>query len=84
MRVAAVTDDDVPSLLLQRVARIRPGEGLDPNFARLLLGGKAFSDYLAPIFTGVSVPHVSPEQIRAFRIPLPPLSEQGEIASRVG
>ena len=76
VRVAEVSANDVPALLLQRVARIRPRADLDAKFALLLLGGKSFSDYLAPIFTGISVPHISPEQIGGFRVALPPKPEQ--------
>jgi type I restriction enzyme S subunit len=83
MRVALVGENDVPALLVQRVARIRPRGRLDVRFALLLFGGKTFADYLAPLFTGISVPHVSPEQIRSFRVPLPPLSEQQAIADYV-
>ena len=43
IRVAVVEQSDVPSLLLQRVARIRPGEELERDFALLLLSGKSFS-----------------------------------------
>jgi type I restriction enzyme S subunit len=83
VRVAAITELDVPSLLLQRVARIRPFEELNPKFALLLLSGKSFVDYLAPIFTGISVPHVSPEQIGAFRIAMPSEEEQATIVAWV-
>ena len=79
MRVASVSDADVPSLLLQRVARIRPCAELSAAFVLLLMTGKSFANYLAPIFTGISVPHVSPEQIKSFRIALPNIEEQAEI-----
>ncbi len=78
-RVASVEDSDLPALLLQRVARIRPKSEFRTNFLMLLLVGKSFAEYLAPIFTGISVPHLSPEQIRSFRAPLPPLDEQDKI-----
>jgi type I restriction enzyme S subunit len=42
-----------------------------------------FSDYMAPIFTGVSVPHLSPGQIRRFKIALPPTEEQRTIISSI-
>jgi len=83
VRVAVIGRADVPSLVLQRVARIRTRSGLDASFAFLLLGGKSFADYLAPIFTGISVPHISPEQIGSFRIALPPPSEQRRIVNWV-
>ncbi len=83
VRVAVVTSEDVPSLLLQRVARIRPLPGLLREYLVLLLSGKVFADYLAPIFTGISVPHVSPEQIKAFRFALPGSAEQAAIVAVV-
>jgi len=79
VRAARVEVQDVPSLLLQRVARLRPTARLDGGFLLHLLRGKLFADYIAPIFTGISVPHLSPEQIRAFRVMLPPKSEQEEV-----
>ncbi len=78
-RVATIGESDVPALLLQRVARIRPKRELRSDFLMLLVAGKSFADYLAPIFTGISVPHLSPEQIKSFRFALPTLEEQREI-----
>ena len=78
-RVAIVAEPDVPALLLQRVTRIRPRDDLQSEFLALLLGGKAFADYLTPIFTGISVPHLSPEQIQSFCFALPTDNEQREI-----
>jgi len=86
-RVAVVSTQDLPSLLLQRVARIRPLSSLSAEYLVHLLRGPGFSNYLAPIFTGVSVPHMSPAQIRNFAVPLPPKEEQHaivcELRSRV-
>ena len=78
-RIAVVGPEDIPSILLQRVARIQPLPLLNREFALNLLSGIGFSDYLAPIFTGISVPHISPEQIGSFRIALPPVHEQNAI-----
>jgi type I restriction enzyme S subunit len=79
VRAAKIGASDVPSLLLQRVARIRAHADLDIDFALYLISGKSFADYLAPIFTGISVPHISPEQIESFRIALPSPTEQLQI-----
>ena len=80
IRVAVADENDVPSLLLQRVARIRPvKERLDREFALKILSSRNFLNYLAPIFTGISVPHLSPEQIRGFLIALPGITEQRAI-----
>jgi len=80
---AMVEDDDTPALLVQRVARLHPTAGLDPAFLLFLLGGRLFGDYIAPIFTGISVPHLSPEQIRGFKMMLPPIAEQQGIVAFV-
>ena len=80
IRVAMADENDVPSLLLQRVARIRPvKERLDREFALRILSSRNFLNYLSPIFTGISVPHLSPEQIREFWIALPSITEQRAI-----
>jgi type I restriction enzyme S subunit len=47
----------------------------------LLLRGRLFAEYIAPIFTGISVPHLSPEQIKGFKVMLPPLQEQRAIVA---
>ena len=79
MRVAVVQNDDLPCLLLQRVARIRVKEKLNLVFLEYVLHGKTFIDYFLPILTGVSVPHISTGQICIFRLALPPLKAQEEI-----
>ena len=40
-----------------------------------LLTGPGIVHHLTPTFTGVSVPHVSPDQVASFPIPQPPLDE---------
>ena len=75
VRAASVQPGDTPSLLLQRVARLRPKERLNGQLLLLLLRGRLFAEYIAPIFTGISVPHLSPEQIRGFKVTLPPIEE---------
>ena len=83
IRVSVVQEEDVPALLLQRVARLRVKSRLDARLLLFLLRGRMFSEYMAPIFTGVSVPHLSPGQIRKFKIALPPLEEQQSIISSI-
>jgi type I restriction enzyme S subunit len=38
---------------------------------------------MAPIFTGISVPHLSPQQIKNFRVALPPIEEQRNIVAEL-
>ena len=79
IRVAVVAQDDLPSLLLQRVARIRGEDELLTDYAKVLLSTNLFLYYFEPMLTGISVPHISPEQIENFTIPVPPIDEQREI-----
>lgn len=83
MRVAMLDDNDVPSLLVQRVARIRARDGTDQDYVRYALQSDAFVAYFSPITTGVSVPHISPEQILSFRVPSRSGDEQADIAERL-
>jgi len=83
VRVTIVQPTDLPSLLLQRVACLRPVGGISNEFLVLLLKGKMFAQYMEPIFTGISVPHLSPEQIKAFRVALPPIKEQQTIVAYI-
>lgn len=76
MRVARISEEDLPCLLLQRVVSIKTVVSLSKEYFFRLLSCQVFIDYFTPEVTGVSVPHISPEQISSFLIPLPPLDEQ--------
>jgi type I restriction enzyme S subunit len=76
IRLAELTSADTPSLLLQRVCRISPRNTLDKDYKKLLLISPRFLAHFAPILTGVSVPHISGDQIAAFRFHLISIREQ--------
>jgi len=76
LRIARVTKKDMPCLLLQRVAAITATEFLDDNYLFSILQSGAFKVYVEPDLTGVSIPHLSPEQILGFTVPIPPIEEQ--------
>jgi type I restriction enzyme S subunit len=79
MRVARISEVDLPCLLLQRVAAIRASGKLSDDHILLLLSSNIFLDHFSPETTGVSVPHISPSQIAEFIIPIPSLEEQKDI-----
>lgn len=81
VRVAILSEQDVPCLLLQRVVAIHPSQLLCRDYLYRILSSPIFVDYFTPDTTGVSVPHISPGQIRSLPIPLPPLPEQHAIAA---
>ena len=83
MRVAKVAESDLPCLLLQRVASLKIGPYLNADFLMYLLSSGMFVAHFSPETTGVSVPHISPDQIENFIVPIPPLQEQQLIASEV-
>lgn len=78
-RVARVSAVDLPCLLLQRVAAVHPGPNLLGGLLVELLASDFFVHHIGPDTTGVSVPHISPDQICEFRIPVPPIGEQTAI-----
>lgn len=80
IRVAKVKECDLPCLLLQRVASLKTGNQLNADYLLALLSSEMFVAHFAPETTGVSVPHISPEQIYNFVVPVPPIDEQDRIA----
>jgi type I restriction enzyme S subunit len=70
-RVALIRETDLPSLLLQRVACIRSRSTSTTRYLRWVLGSIHFQVALEAETTGVSVPHISAEQIGAFMYRLP-------------
>jgi len=80
IRVAEITESDLPALLLQRVCKIIPLKTLSKEFLKLLLSSKKFLGYFEPELTGVSVPHISGDQIAGFRFACLPVSQQDKRA----
>ena len=78
---AQLTLDDLPALLLQRVARIR-SEKLDVTYLTAFVGSDRFVKYVDSVKTVTAIPHISPGDIRKFTISVPPtLPEQRAIAA---
>lgn len=78
---ARLSRNDVPSLLLQRVARIRSTK-IDLGYLKEFVCSDYFTKYCDTVKTSSAIPHISPSDIRNFRIPVPPTkSEQTAIAS---
>ncbi|HFI3616537.1 restriction endonuclease subunit S [Escherichia coli] len=67
-RVAEINKEDLPCLLLQRVARVRVNNGYYQPFIKMCLSSFEFKAFIESDLTGVSVPHLSPEQIKSFQI----------------
>jgi type I restriction enzyme S subunit len=76
VRIALVRDVDLPSLLLQRVACIRSRSTSTTRYLRWAFGSSHFQLALESETTGVSVPHISGDQIGEFKYRLPSPGEQ--------
>jgi type I restriction enzyme, S subunit len=81
LKYAAIDDDDLPCLLLQRTTRLRGGPNLDIRFLRYVIGSPEFTKHIQSITTGSLVPHISSRQIKDFVFRLPPLATQERIAA---
>lgn len=81
IKVARITQDDIPSLLVQRVARLRGNNGLYQEYLAQILRTYKFEEYVKGVKTETAVPHISSDQIRDFPILLPSLMEQKKIAA---
>ena len=79
---ALVTEKDVDSLLIQRVARIRAKKDSCLEFIYLHINSIFFHKYVDVVNTSSGIPHISSKQINDFKIHFPlTLPEQQKIAS---
>lgn len=84
LKYASVRADDLPALLVQRVARLRGTHIIYGGFLRYLIGSSAFTEHILNITTGTAVPHISGKDILSFQFELPPMARQREIAAILG
>ncbi|MEU8558295.1 restriction endonuclease subunit S [Streptomyces anthocyanicus] len=84
MRMTFISGGDLPALLLQRVACLRPKSAeVDMRYVYWSLRSSRFRQAVEGELTGVSVPHLSGDQIGGFTFLLPPLSTQQDISDRL-
>lgn len=78
---AMLSDNDLPALLLQRVARIR-SEAIAQKFLKAWICSQRFTEHCDAVKTVTAIPHISPADIRSFKVALPPTkAEQEAIAA---
>lgn len=80
LKVARLTANDIPSLLLQRVARFQVSESILPDYLYLFIRSPYFIDEITQHDQSIGVPHVSPKQVEAINLPLPDLKTQGKLS----
>ena len=84
LKVARVAENDLPCLLLQRVARLVPDTSrVDPDYLWLWLHSKDFVGSIAPGRSN-GVPHISTKEVAALSIRLPSLTRQRSIIDSTG
>ncbi|MDX2814247.1 restriction endonuclease subunit S [Streptomyces sp. PA03-5A] len=71
LRVATVREQDLPCLLVQRVARMRAKAGNNQRLIEFLVNSPAFKQMILSHQTGTSVPHISGKQIASFEVWVP-------------
>lgn len=84
LKYAAIQKCDLPSLLVQRVSRLRGTANLDTRFLKYVIGSRSFTDHILAVQTGTAVPHISGKQIKDFSFRLPTIKEQTAIAEILG
>ncbi len=81
LKFARVRASDLPSLLVQRVARLRPKAGVDADYLHGVIASSDFTQHIQTITTGTAVPHISGKQIQEYKFNLPDIVTQRSIGS---
>ncbi|TDQ18899.1 type I restriction enzyme S subunit [Algoriphagus boseongensis] len=79
-KIGQVDKEGIPSLLIQRTARIR-AKKINQNFLYYSLRNRAFKIHCKP--TETTVPHISPRDIKSYKILCPPPALQERFSSIV-
>lgn len=79
-KLAMIKETDPASLLIQRTARIRC-RSVNNHFLYFMFSHKCFEVHCKP--TETTVPHISPTEIKNFKIPVPPIALQTKFSQIV-
>lgn len=72
-----MSTQDLPALLLQRVARIRSNQ-LSQSYLKAWVCSSRFTNHCDSVKTTTAIPHISPADIRSFKIGVPPNFDEQE------
>ncbi len=72
LKISEITPEDIPALLVQRVARIRSSI-LPPSFILTLLKHPIFIRTIESSKTETTIPHITLRSVKELQFPLPPL-----------
>lgn len=79
-KIAQIKKEDIPTILVQRTARIR-AKKINQMFLYYLYQSKGFEIHARP--TETTVPHISPTDIKNYKLILPPITLQNQFAQIV-
>lgn len=82
LKLARVSENDLPCVLVQRVARFKDIK-VNQDFLWYALLDLNFSNYLVPNQTGSDIPHISGKQILNYELFAPDIREQNQIVIQV-
>lgn len=83
LKVARISKNDIPALLVQRVGRFLIDESkLDADYLYFFLNTSFFKGAISGHEQSLGVPHISPTQVENVEIPLPDTNEQKKIAAK--
>jgi len=78
---ASLSKNDVPALLLQRVARLRSGV-VSQAYLKVWICSQRFTKHCDLVKTTTAIPHISPADIRSFKIAIPPTKVEQEAIAK--
>ncbi len=84
LKFSRVGPPDLPSYLVQRVARLRAKPGVHQRYLQYVIASSGFTSHILAVQTGTAVPHVSGEQILAYQLVAHPPGQQQAIAEVLG
>jgi type I restriction enzyme S subunit len=80
LKLARISEADLPALLLQRVGRFQILRDINPDFLFQFLSTQTFISAITKHDQSLGVPHVSPKQVEAVELPVPRLPDQARLA----
>lgn len=83
LKIAAIRCDDLPSILYQRVGRLRLIHPLSSDFLLLLLQSPNAINQIRERLQGTDQPYLNTSLLPEIRLPLPPIDEQDELLENV-
>lgn len=79
-KIAKITNNDLPALLVQRTALIR-AKNMNQTFLYFLYKNEGFARHAN--LTETTVPHISPKDIKSYDLIIPPITLQNQFAQIV-